>query len=98
VLLAVFDRIHKDLPGKKFEKSGLTVQKRYCTISGLLAGKYCKTTALGWYKTSDLPGTCTTCTGSIIDNINDIIHQIIPGETTTAVEESTAATTTATTE
>jgi penicillin-binding protein 1A len=98
VWLAVFDRIHKDLPGKNFVKSGLTVQKRYCTVSGLLAGKYCKSTALGWYKISDLPGTCTTCKGSIIDDINDIIHQIIPGETTTAAEESTTSIAVATTE
>ncbi len=84
VLIEVFDRIHKGLVVKKFEKSGLTVQKKYCLVSGLIANDYCKTTAMGWYKISNIPETCTTCTGSVVDVIDGIINQINPNETTTS--------------
>ncbi len=84
ILIAVYDRIHKDLEPKIFEKSGLTVQKSYCTVSGLLASDNCKSTKMGWYKISNLPGVCTTCSGSLSSTasnvLDNIINQIFPDE------------------
>jgi penicillin-binding protein 1A len=85
IFIEVYDRIHKGLDSKKFPKSGLTVQKSYCTSSGLLAGTNCTSTASGWYKISNMPGVCTTCTsassGVIPDIIDDILDIIVPTTT-----------------
>lgn len=86
VFIEVFDRIHKDLEPKKFEKSGLTVQKKYCASSGLLASDRCASTKLGWYKINALPAVCTDCSKPLIEEIYDsfgnLINQIIGNETT----------------
>lgn len=58
----VMDRVHKNLASKDFEKyTDKVVQRSYCTISGLLAGDGCTSTASGWYKTSNLPAQCAGC-------------------------------------
>ena len=59
----VMTSVHKDLPVKEFEKTSedAIVERAYCTRTGKLAGKSCYSTAMGWYKVSDLPGTCTSC-------------------------------------
>lgn len=81
IFIEVFDRISKGLPEKSFPKSGLTVRKSYCTSSGLLAGNACASTAMGWYKLNNLPGTCTTCApSSIPDVIDDILDNILPNQ------------------
>lgn len=35
------------------------VQRSYCTVSGMLAGPNCTSTATGWYRADDLPDTCS---------------------------------------
>ncbi|MFA9379792.1 MAG: transglycosylase domain-containing protein [Acetanaerobacterium sp.] len=51
-------------PGS-FPVSDGVVQRSYCTESGELATALCPETAVGYYKSSDLPGTCTVhLTGS----------------------------------
>lgn len=58
----IMNRIHAGLEKKSFEKyTDKVVQRTYCTGSGLLAGENCSSTASGWYKTSNLPKTCTNC-------------------------------------
>ena len=49
----------KDYDSADFEldDSGV-VQKRYCTVTGLLAGPGCSS-KVGYYKESNLPNTCT---------------------------------------
>lgn len=60
IFKAVMDRVHKGLPAKSFEKyTDKVVQRAYCTATGLLAGDGCTSRAVGWYKASNLPGTCT---------------------------------------
>lgn len=76
----VFDKIHQNLPAKEFEKSGLTVEKEYCTKTGLLASPSCTSKAKGWYKVTDTPAVCTSCGGSglldhIANNVSDAIGQ-----------------------
>lgn len=77
---AVFDKIHKDLPAKEFEKSGLTVEKEYCTKTGLIASPSCTSKKKGWYKITDTPAECTSCGGSgllnnIAGNVSNAIGQ-----------------------
>ena len=58
----VMDRVHKNLASKNFEKyTDKVTQRSYCTVSGLLAGDGCASTASGWYKTSNLPAKCAGC-------------------------------------
>ena len=61
----VMDRVHKGLAVKSFEQyTDQVVQKAYCTSSGLLAGSGCTSKAMGWYKLSNLPGVCASCSGA----------------------------------
>lgn len=98
VLIEVFDRIHKDLEPKKFEKSGLTVQKKYCTSSGLLTSDKCTSTKLGWYKLNALPEVCTDCSKPLIEEVYDafgnLINQIIGNDTTKPNNPTTSSPTT----
>ena len=65
IFLDVFSKIHRNLdPNKTFPKSGKTIKKSFCSRTGLLAGKYCAVGGYGWYKTSDLPKQCTSCSAS----------------------------------
>lgn len=57
----VMDRVHEGYEDKEFFKSGEAVQKYYCTGSGNLAGSGCTSTARGWFKADNLPGTCRGC-------------------------------------
>lgn len=56
----VMSRIHSDkkLKEAEFETSSDAVQRKYCTSTGLLAGKNCGSTANGWYDSKNLPATC----------------------------------------
>ena len=50
-------------PNVDFPVSNNVVSAAYCTVSGDLAGSACTTTAIGWYKKDNMPGTCTACYG-----------------------------------
>lgn len=63
IWFTVFDRIHKGLEEKEFPKSDEVVEKRYCTVTGKLAGSGCYSTKVGWYKADALPETCYYCSG-----------------------------------
>lgn len=63
IFFRVFDEIHEGLEPKEFPKSDGVVKKLYCRRSGKLAGSGCYSTGYGWYKMSDLPSTCTSCSG-----------------------------------
>jgi penicillin-binding protein 1A len=87
IFMTVFDEIHKGLPEKDFPKSSGTIEKRYCTYSGRLAGSECGSTAKGWYKISSLPAVCNSCSGGApIDStkpsdgsINNAVGQVVEG-------------------
>ena len=70
IFMRVFDEIHKGLEEKEFPKSSGTVEKRYCRITGKLAGSGCYSTGVGWYKITSLPTVCTSCTGGSYDDSN----------------------------
>lgn len=67
-------------PEVKFGESPNVVQKSYCTVSGDLATESCSSTATGWYKKDNIPGSCTECYSSWSGWIegetgsDDIIH------------------------
>ncbi|MBQ7874626.1 MAG: transglycosylase domain-containing protein [Oscillospiraceae bacterium] len=46
-----------------FPESTNVVSATYCLKSGDLAGSSCTETGTGWYKKSNMPGTCTECYG-----------------------------------
>ena len=65
IWMEVMNRLHKGLnSGKKFPDSSEAVKKSYCTRTGLLKGPNCASTATGWYKTSKLPSTCSSCSAA----------------------------------
>ena len=55
---AYMEQVQANLPYKAFPTSAGVVERRYCTQSGLLAGGSCPSTAVGYYRADDLPGTC----------------------------------------
>lgn len=46
---AIMSKVHKGLEKKSFEMSDDLDKKTYCTVTGLLASKNCKSTAVGFY-------------------------------------------------
>lgn len=58
---AVMEAIHEDLDEKSFPTSSGVVARKYCKISGDLATDTCKSTATGYYKSSNLPAKCKGC-------------------------------------
>ena len=84
IWMEVFNRIHGGLDASKgFPTTSKAVAKSYCTRTGLLAGESCPSTATGWYRTSNLPGTCTNAHGPELGGggnaIADWINQILGG-------------------
>ena len=55
--------IHEGLPEKEFDVSETALERRYCTVTGKLAGPRCYSTDVGWYDAEHLPETCYYCTG-----------------------------------
>ncbi len=60
----VMDELHKDLPEREFPKSSIVTEKKYCRVTGLIAGEKCYSTGVGWYSLKNMPQTCTSCTGA----------------------------------
>ena len=54
-------KAHQGLPKKTFNYDNTVVKEKYCTKTGLLASDSCKSTAVGYYKASNIPGVCTEC-------------------------------------
>lgn len=68
IFKTVMDRVHEGLASKSFDQfSDKVVQRTYCANTGLLASSSCPSTAVGWYKMSNLPATCAGCNGGATD-------------------------------
>ncbi len=64
--------LHQGLEIKQFPASSNVVSMTYCTETGDIATEYCPSTATGWYKSSNIPGTCVKhLTGSSSSSGND---------------------------
>ncbi len=44
---------------KEFTPSTTVVEREYCTKTGLIAGRNCQDTAVGYYKRTNIPATCS---------------------------------------
>ncbi len=56
---AMFGEMAENEPNKKFDEPDSVVKVKYCTQTGLVASKTCKTTAEGYFKKSHLGNVCT---------------------------------------
>ena len=66
----VMKEIHKGLSvDAEFPDSDYVTCRRYCTSSGMVATERCSSTAVGWYKTSQLK-PCTTHGGSVMSEVD----------------------------
>lgn len=73
--------IHKGLDtNAKFPESDYVTCRKYCTSSGMLATERCSSTAIGWYKTSQLK-PCTTHGGSVLGEIDPSVVNNSSGST-----------------
>jgi penicillin-binding protein 1A len=61
----VMSSVHKNLPAKDFEDSGYAKQLEYCTHTGLIATNTCPSVKTGWYKSNNIPESCTTHKASV---------------------------------
>ena len=67
---SIMKELHKGLDADaKFAESDYVTCRRYCTSSGMVATGNCSSTAIGWYKTSQLK-PCTTHGGSVLDEVD----------------------------
>lgn len=64
---SVMDPIHENLPEKEFVDSEYAEELKYCTATGLIASKNCNS-AKGWYRSDNIPATCTSCKGASKDD------------------------------
>ncbi len=65
----VMTKVHEGATGKQFPTSPDVVALQYCTETGMLAGPGCSNTAVGYYKKSNLPPTCSYHNGGYDSNI-----------------------------
>ncbi len=71
VFRQVMEPLHQNLPVKQFEVWGNVVEKTYCTESGDLAIDTCPSTAVGWYKESNIPSECFEHSGQMSVELDD---------------------------
>ena len=65
----VMSKAHTGLEAKEFENSSYAVEKYYCKSSGDLATSGCPDKAVGWYKESNIPKTCTAHSGELLGEV-----------------------------
>lgn len=87
IFKTIMDKVHEGLAVKSFDQfSDKVVQRTYCTRTGLLASSSCPSTAVGWYKMSNLPAMCAGCKGEVPSEGEDD-----PEKPTSSSEEPTSA-------
>ncbi len=62
----VMSKVHSGLAAKEFTDSSYATDKYYCTSTGLLATSDCPSKAVGWYRKSNIPETCTSHVGEAL--------------------------------
>lgn len=85
----VMSKVHRGLPYKNFTQSDNVVSRKYCKTTGLLAGKTCGNTSIGYYKKTNIPEVCSgKHKGTISDNTDKT-----SSATTSNVSSTTSAVT-----
>lgn len=89
IFKAIMDEIHEDLEDASFPTASGVVARKYCTVSGDIASAGCKSTATGYYKSSNIPSKCKSC--AMIHAIGSEIPDAVTAasSTTTTTEETT---------
>lgn len=86
----VMSQIHSNLKAKEFPVSEYAVKRYYCTSSGKVATSACPSKAVGWYKKSYIPSTCTTHAGTALQAPKeDILPDLKKDEETSSTTSST---------
>ncbi|MBQ6825253.1 MAG: transglycosylase domain-containing protein [Clostridia bacterium] len=62
----VMSPVHSKLKAKEFEDSSYASKKYYCTATGDLATDACPSKAIGWYRQSNIPSTCSSHQGKLL--------------------------------
>lgn len=91
----IMNEVHKDLDDLSFPTASGVVARKYCTISGDIAGPSCPS-ATGYYKSSNVPSKCKNCTlvNAIGQGIPDVI---IPSTSEVSTTQKTSTTSKVTT-
>ena len=55
----LFGDVAENEKNHDFEMPDSVKELRYCTKTGLIAGDYCGSTDVGYYKASNIPQTCS---------------------------------------
>lgn len=87
----VMSKAHDGLEVKEFKDSPYAEKHYYCTSSGKLATTGCPSTAVGWYKSSNIPENCTTHSGEVLTE--DIIKEREEAEKSSDSTDSSASST-----
>ncbi|MEG1994713.1 MAG: penicillin-binding transpeptidase domain-containing protein, partial [Oscillospiraceae bacterium] len=77
---AVFGDFMLKYSAGEFEYSSDVVPLYYCAASGELATDACEKTAIGWYKKSNIPPTCSIHDGSNINDMSSVYGGSSPDE------------------
>lgn len=88
---SVMKEIHKGLDEDiDFPESDYVTCRRYCTSSGMVATNNCSSTAIGWYKTSQL-NPCKTHGGSVLDEVDPSTVNTTSSSTSSGEDTSSGA-------
>ena len=90
----VMSKAHKGLKAKEFSNSSYAVEKYYCKSSGNLATSGCPDKAVGWYKKSNIPKTCTAHSGETLGKVGEEPKPSSSTASSSSSATSSAATTT----
>ena len=83
----VMSKVHSGLEPKEFSNSSYAVDKFYCTSTGKIATDACPSRAIGWYKKSNVPGVCTSHSGTVLGTPQEVLAA---EEAAKAEQEATA--------
>lgn len=86
----IMNEVHKDLDDLSFPTASGVVARKYCKISGDIAGPSCPS-ATGYYKSSNIPNKCKNCT--IVNAIGQGIPDVIVPNTTSVSTTANLSTT-----
>ena len=94
---SIMKEIHSGLDTKvDFPESDKVTCRKYCTSSGMVATNKCTSTAIGWYKTSQLT-PCSTHGGTVLDAVDPTAKDTSSDETSSDNSSDTSSSNTSST-
>ena len=83
-------KVHSGLEPKEFSNSSYAVDKFYCTSTGKIATDACPSRAIGWYKKSNVPGVCTSHSGTVLGTPDEVLAAEKAAEEAAKAEQEAA--------